>query len=299
MSITYDYYRIFYYVAKYQSFTRAAEVLMNNQPNISRAITNLEHELGCQLFIRSNRGVTLTPEGQKLYSRVAVAHRQLQAAEEELADAKNLARGVVTVGVSEIALHLVLLPKLQDFRQRFPDIRIRISSTTTPQALTALRSGLVDFAMVTTPTGVSHPFREIILQPLHELLVGGPRFASLAERVLTPQDLLRYPLILMNSQTNSHSYYLHYYLSQGVSLRPEIEVSAADQILPMVKSNLGIGILPDLFAKEALERKEIFRLSLSCGIPPRSVCLVTDTSHPVNIAARELERMLISPVKGK
>ena len=74
MNISYDYYRIFYFVAKHQSFTRAAAILMNNEPNISRAIKNLEHALGCTLFIRSNRGVTLTPEGQKLYTRVAAAH---------------------------------------------------------------------------------------------------------------------------------------------------------------------------------------------------------------------------------
>ena len=66
MNITYDYYRIFYFVAKYQSFTKAANILLSNEPNISRSIRNLEHEFGVSLFIRSNRGVTLTPEGQKL-----------------------------------------------------------------------------------------------------------------------------------------------------------------------------------------------------------------------------------------
>ena len=56
MSVTYDYYRIFYYVAKYHSFTRAAKILINSQPNITRAMNNLEQELGCRLFLRSNRG---------------------------------------------------------------------------------------------------------------------------------------------------------------------------------------------------------------------------------------------------
>lgn len=63
---TYDYYRIFYHVAQQHSFTKAAEVLHNNQPNITRCMNNLETELGCHLFVRSNRGVSLTPEGQKL-----------------------------------------------------------------------------------------------------------------------------------------------------------------------------------------------------------------------------------------
>ena len=54
---TYDYYRIFYHVAQQHSFTKAAEVLHNNQPNITRCMNNLETELGCHLFVRSNRGV--------------------------------------------------------------------------------------------------------------------------------------------------------------------------------------------------------------------------------------------------
>ena len=52
---TYDYYRIFYHVAQQHSFTKAAEVLHNNQPNITRCMNNLETELGCHLFVRSNR----------------------------------------------------------------------------------------------------------------------------------------------------------------------------------------------------------------------------------------------------
>lgn len=66
MIINYDYYKIFYYVAKYKSFTQAANVLYNNQPNITRSIKNLERDLNCTLFIRNNRMVSLTPEGEKL-----------------------------------------------------------------------------------------------------------------------------------------------------------------------------------------------------------------------------------------
>ena len=85
MAVNYDYYRIFYYVAKYRSFTRAAEILMSSQPNITRTMNNLENELSCKLFLRTNRGVTLTPEGEKLFSHVKIAHEQLQTGELELA----------------------------------------------------------------------------------------------------------------------------------------------------------------------------------------------------------------------
>ena len=61
MNVNYEYYRIFYYVAKYKSFTKAANVLYANQPNITRTINRLESELGCRLFERTHQGVTLTP----------------------------------------------------------------------------------------------------------------------------------------------------------------------------------------------------------------------------------------------
>lgn len=294
MSVTYDNYRIFYYVAKYRSFTQAANVLLNNESNISRSINNLEHELGCQLFIRSNRGVTLTPEGEKLYTRVAVAHQQLQAAEAELADVKNLKKGIVSIGVSETALHVLLLPKLQKFHQKFPDIKIHISSVTTPQALASLKSGLVDFAVVTSPTGISRPLKEIPVVPLHEILIGGPRFAALASQSLNITDIPKYPFILLNSQTNAHNYFLRFFLDRGVSLRPDIQVATTDQILPLIKYDLGIGFLPEFFAEDALAKKEVFRIKLNCELPSRSICIVTDTSRPMSIAAKELEKLLLS-----
>lgn len=93
---------------------------MSNQPNVTRAIHNLESQLGCRLFIRSNRGAELTPEGERLYSHVAIAYDHLHAAELELENEKKLEQGTVTIGVSEIALHLLLLPVLGEFRRKYP-----------------------------------------------------------------------------------------------------------------------------------------------------------------------------------
>ena len=64
MNSNFEYYKIFYYVAKYGNLTRAANVMRTSQPAITRTIHNLENELGCRLFIRSKKGVELTPEGK-------------------------------------------------------------------------------------------------------------------------------------------------------------------------------------------------------------------------------------------
>ena len=53
MNISYDSYRVFYYAAKFRSFSQAAAALYSNQPNVTRMIRKLESELGCALFFRS------------------------------------------------------------------------------------------------------------------------------------------------------------------------------------------------------------------------------------------------------
>ena len=96
MNINYDYYRIFYFVAKYGNISQAAKLLLNNQPNLTRTIKNLESELGCPLFSRTNRGMRLTPEGQKLYEHIKVAIEHIEAGdnrEQEFADGHGFRRG--------------------------------------------------------------------------------------------------------------------------------------------------------------------------------------------------------------
>lgn len=84
MDVNFEYYKIFYYVAKYNNFTRAARVLGNSQPNVTRAMNCLEQQLHCTLLVRTNRGVFLTTEGEKLYTHVAAAMEQLFTAEEKI-----------------------------------------------------------------------------------------------------------------------------------------------------------------------------------------------------------------------
>ena len=61
MNISYDYYRAFYYVAKYKSFTGAASALLNNQPNVTRMIKKLEEALGCVSVSYTHLTLPTTP----------------------------------------------------------------------------------------------------------------------------------------------------------------------------------------------------------------------------------------------
>lgn len=292
MNINYDYYRIFYHVAKYQNFTQAANVLMNNQPNITRTIKNLENELGCPLFIRSNRGVKLTPEGEKLYAHIRIAVEQIQAGEEELSMDKSLQSGIVSIGASEVALRCFLLPVLKDYQQRYSGVRLRVSNHSTPQAITALKSGSVDIALVTTPTGKLNALKAQNVKEIREIAVCGTAFANLVKKQMSLAEISKMPIVSLGPQTKTYEFYSEWFLQHGLVFTPDIEASTADQILPMVKNNLGIGFVPQEFLADE-DADNVISLQLKEQIPPRSICLIKRTDQTLSIAAKELERMIL------
>ena len=293
MNITYDYYRIFYYVAKYQSFTLAANALYSSQPNITRSIKKLEFDLGCTLFIRSNKGVELTPEGEKLYSHIKVAFEHIQAGEEELSLEKNLQSGLISISVTEIALHCLMLPVLKDFHKTYPGIRIKISNHSTPQALYSLKVGLSDIAIVTSPVDVSRPLKVIPLKPIKEVAVCSLYFSELAGKELTLEELTNYPLISLEKQTKSYEFYSNYFVKYGLTFNPEIEAATTDQVLPMVKNDLGIGFVPMEFIENDIDKNNLLVLDIKEKIPQRNICLVTNTERPSSIVTRELEKNIL------
>lgn len=294
MAVSYDYYRIFYYVAKYRSFTKAARQLMNSQPNITRAINNLEHSLGCRLFLRTHRGVTLTPEGKQLYSHVRIAFEHLLTGEAELTSARNLERGRITIGASETALNGLLLDVLTQFHRTYPGIHIQITNQTTPQAIDAIRSGAVDLAVVTSPAEVNRPLGTDPLRTFSEVLIAGPGFLPLAGQVVPLTALQDYPLIALNPDTKTYQFYSELFSSHGCVFHPDIELATVDQILPLVKHDLGLGFLPRFFAEDAIRSGEVLEITLDVPIPGRTICMIRDHSNPLSAAGLALEQMIRS-----
>lgn len=293
--ITYDDYRIFYYVAKYKSFTKAAEILHNNQPNITRTMNNLEQELECKLFLRSNRGITLTPEGEKLYRHVAIAHKQLTIAEEEIRQDRNLENGTISVSASETALRLLLLNKLETFREKYPKVRIRILNHSTPEAIRSLEANLIDFAVVTTPLKLKNTMLKIPLTSFKEILICGPKYKYLTSREHSLNDLADIPLITLSEGTGTYKFYNRYYIRNNIPFNPDMEVATTDQVLPMIMHNMGIGFFPEELAGEALALEKIFRIELTQNVPEREICLVVNKNSAMSSSVRKITEFLKEP----
>lgn len=290
MYIGYDYYRIFYYVAKYGNVTQAARVLLNNQPNLTRAVKTLESELGCPLFIRSNRGMKLTPEGERLLRHIRIAIENIEAGEAEIIESRNLERGSVFVAASEVALHCVLLPVLKKYRTLYPGIKLKISNHSTPQAIDAIKNGFADIAVVTTPTLPSAMLEEITVRKFREVAVCSSAFSELWGRKVSFEELLSYPLISLGTQTKSYELYSDFFAGEGLRYQPETEAATADQIVPMVKADLGIGFVPEEFL-EGIEGVSV--IETENPLPEREIRVVKRCEQPLGIAAKEMEKLIL------
>ena len=292
MDISFEYYRIFYYAAKYQNLTLAARVLLCHQPNVTRAIKGLEQALGCVLFVRSNRGVRLTTEGERLYAHVRIAVEQIELAVAELSGTQAMESGVVAVETTEIALHTFLLPVLNEYRRRFPGIRMNISNNTTTQAAAAVRSSLADIAVVTIPPGEKIQGLKVrALRTVAEAPVCGPGFIALTGGPVTLAQLAEYPLISLGTKTRTYEMYSRWFSRHGLPYTPAIEAATADQILPLVRNNLGIGFVPVDFLLDGGDQ-EIYRISLTEPAPERAVALLKRRDGVLSAAARALERLI-------
>ena len=287
MNISYDHYRIFYYVARYKSFTRAAEMLYSNQPNLTRAIKNLEKQLDCTLFERTNKGVVLTEEGTELYEHISIAFKHIQAGEESISLKNSLQNGVVSLGATEIALLCYLLPILRRYHELYPGIRIKILNVSTPQAIRMVDNRLIDLAVVTTPVELNEKIQTTPLCILREVPVCSTDFEVMEN--ITFKELAEYPMISLVKGSSTYDLYFKMFAEAGVDFSPDIEAATADQILPLVKHGLGVGFVPEQFLETETGVK---RISLTQGLPEREITLVKKKRHSLTLPARELIKLI-------
>ncbi len=285
MDINFEYYKIFYYVAKYKNITKAAAALGGSQPNITRMMKLLETQLSCRLFIREARGISLTEEGELLYSHVEVACRHLFNAQEEILRQGSPQCGTVEIGATETSLHLFLLRALHDFKMQYPAIRIKIHNHTTPETVKHLMSGGLDFAVITAPFQMpKNVFCENVLD-FREILAGGTQYQKLCSSPLRPCDLKHYPWIGLGRESAAYDFYKNFFIMHKVDMEPDMEVATADLMLPLIENNLGIGFVPEEMARPLLAERKLVQIPLQCEIPKRSIQIVSDKGRGRGLAA--------------
>lgn len=285
MDINFEYYKIFYYVAKYGNITKAAAALGSNQPNVSRIMKLLETQLNCRLIIREPRGIRLTETGERLYSHVEIAYRHLLEAQEEICGQPSFEEGTVEIGATETALHLFLFNVLHDFKASYPAIKINIHNHTTRETLKQLFSGKLDFALITTPFEVPKSVRCENMLDFHEILVGGTKYEDLCQMPLELKDMKNYPWIGLARGTATYELYNDFFFRNNIDISLDMEVATSGLMLPLIENNLGIGFVPKQLALPLLESGRLVQVQIDCAVPKRQIQLVSDKGRGKSFAA--------------
>lgn len=292
MDINFEYYKIFYYVAKYKNLTKAAAALGSSQPNVTRVMKLLESQLGCRLFIREARGIRLTEEGEVLYTHVEAAFRHLINAQEEIGRPGSLTSGAVEIGTTETALHLFLLDALHSFRQKYPEIKIKIHNHTTPEIMKLLAGGRVDFAVITTPYELPATVSAFTILDFEEILVAGTQYNALCETTLKLGDVKKYSWIGLGRGSVTYDLYKDFFIHHGIDWEPDMEVETSDLMLPLIENNFGIGFVPRQTAQPLIEEGKLVQIRIDFTIPGRSIQVVSDQGRGKNLAADTLYKYL-------
>lgn len=294
MNSNFEYYKIFYYVAKYENLTKAATALKTSQPAVTRTIHKLEGELGCRLFTRSKTGMKLTPEGRTFYGYVAAGCAQFFKGENDLSNLISLENGTIYISATETALHCYLFQAMEEFNSLYPNVRFKILNNSTTESVNAVKEGKVDLAFVSANLQVAKPLRMKILRKYRDILIAGMRFEELkaGKEELSLKELVSYPWISLTAETITRRFLNEYFEKNGLTFAPDMELATTDMILPAVRHNLGLGFIPAEFADAKLKSGQVFEIKVKEKLPERNIILIYDMEYPQSIAAKEFQKFL-------
>lgn len=291
MEFNMEWYRVFYWTAKLGSLTKAAEKLHITQPAVSHTLKQLERGLGGQLFFRTTKGVTLTAEGEVLFNFVEQAMHFIEIGEKKIAEIQELSYGEINIGASDTLCKHFLLPHLEQFHKQYPEVRIRVTNRTTPETITLLKEGKIDFGVVNLPVfDAKIDFRTSSTQ--QDCLVGNQEYAALAAKPLPLEKLHHYPLLLLEPGGSTRNFLDEYAASNGITLSPEFELGSLDLLIQFAQSGFGLTFIVREYVTKELHTGKLFEIPLTPPIPERHVGIATLKSVPLSAASRRFLEFL-------
>lgn len=254
MNIELRHLRYFIAVAEELHFGRAALRLNISQPPLSQQIMQLETETGARLFNRTNRSVQLTAAGEQLLSDARAILLQVEQASDRAARLHRGEEGELRIGFTSSApFTAVVSDALFRFRQRWPQVHIKMQEINTRQQLVPLHEGQLDLGVMrNTPLPADLRHQLLLSEPLYAVVHKAHPLAG-AENI-SVTALAAEPFVFFDPQGGTALYSDILALLHRYHIKPYItqEVGEAMTILGLVATGLGVSILPASFRRARL-----------------------------------------------
>jgi len=233
--------QIFHSVVNEGSFTKAASALHMAQPAVSIAIRKLEQELAVILLNRSDRKVSLTAEGARLFVHAEKILRQFQQAVQEITELSNLQGGQVRLGTSAMLGSYYLPEKIAAFRKLHPKIDVQISGEGTRRSQQLILSGEIDMGVITMDNIPETLEVHRLLEKEEVVACVSPSHRFAERGVLDFTSFVKEPLIVYRE-----GYYLRELIgrlseARGIEPKIAVETDLLRLMVSLVQEGLGLG----------------------------------------------------------
>ncbi len=285
-----EFYRVFYVVAKTGNLSKASKELFISQPAVSYGIKQLEEQLGGRLFVRTAKGMELTPEGKMIYEYVSRAYDELMAAENKFSQMRGLEEGTVHIGASDTISKYFILPRIEQFKKKYPKISIKITNRTTDEIMNLLKAGKVDLGFINRVDDT--PFAGIKLTPcadIGECFVANADYMKRITAPLSVSELTSLPLILLEERSSTRRAVERAIEDLGGKLNPAFELCSVDLVAECAKAGLGVGCVTKEYIGKELASGELNIVPLSFPLPRRKIAMATLDGMPPSFATAKLE----------
>ena len=248
--------RQFAELATVGNFGRAATRLGIGQPTLSRAIRNLEQDLGVNLITRHSKGVVLTEQGERLRASASTIIRAFDNISELSSPARE--DGVVVVG-----LPLSLGPQICDvllkrFQEETTEASLQIVELTSIELQQAVIQGRVDAALIYDPPEIDGLVSKILLE--ESLVAAFPpmwNLSSVRGATMSLKTLANYPMILHSLAQSDRRVLLRAAQKYGLTFKPLLEVDNPATLKSLIRSGAACSVCSPHLVSEETKRGSI------------------------------------------
>ena len=230
-------------IADTGSFTACGKKLHVSQSAISRQILLLEEELGEPLFLRVGRRVRMTPAAESLVQLGKRVFQDVRDTVGVITDRTSDLRGTLRLSGGMTVCLYVFPPLLKYLRRVHPHLDVRLTVATAGRSVEEIRGGRVDAGLLTLPVEESDLVTVPVLRE-ELLLVTVPTHPLARRRRVAPRDLAGQPFVLFEVGSGTRKVIDHFFATEKIEPTIVMDTENVEIIKAMVKTGLGIGIVP-------------------------------------------------------
>lgn len=284
---------LFIKLTETKNFAKTATQNHMSPSTLSRQIQRLEEELGQQLFIRDNRQVSLTAQGEKFLQFAKTEWQNWQQFKQQLNEGTAELIGELKLFCSVTASYSHLPQVLKQFRQRYPKVEIQLTTGDPALAVELIQTQQADIALAGKPHNLPASVAFHKIDDIHLSLIA-PREACLATQLLQEKPINWQQMPFIFPLEGHARQRVEQWLYKKQIKHPKIYATVAghEGIVPMVGLGFGLAMLPDQVIDNSPMRNQVSRLNLDEPIEPFELGICTQKRNLAQPLIRAFWAML-------